>query len=96
MSGFKETFTRTEGKEGNLQYDDTAFYFFFIAILYTIIIPIGYTIIKPILFNPAKSRFSNACPCKDCRAKIQNLIKKNKYDYIKFSYILKVNIFINQ
>ena len=51
MSGFKETFTKNEKEDSNLEYDDTAFYYFFISILGIIIIPLVYCIIKPLLFN---------------------------------------------
>lgn len=42
--GFKENFFRDEGEQ--LDYDDSAFYYFFIAILTIIQIPFTYYIIK--------------------------------------------------
>ena len=51
MSSFKETFTKNEKQDGNLEYDDTAFYYFFICILGMILIPLIYSTIKPLLFS---------------------------------------------
>ena len=51
MSSFKETFTKNEKSDSNLEYDDTAFYYFFICILGITLIPLIYSIIKPILFS---------------------------------------------
>ena len=51
MSSFSETFTKNEEKTGNLEYDDAAFYYFFICFLTFLILPLAYKIMKKIIFN---------------------------------------------
>ena len=48
---FRDTFTRNESGNENLQYDDISFHHFFITILLVIFIPLFYNIIKTLL-NP--------------------------------------------
>ena len=61
MSSFKDTFTRNEKTDSNLEYDDTAFYYFFICILGIILIPLTYLIIKPIFFSTSFKK--STCKC---------------------------------
>jgi len=93
MSNFKETFTRTEGAEGNLQYDDTAFKYFILAVMCSINIPLFILIIKPIFFNPAKKKYSNPCSCEHCKTKYKNLGNQQKYDFISKRYFIFIVIF---
>ncbi|KRX02064.1 Immunoglobulin E-set [Pseudocohnilembus persalinus] len=60
--GFQDSFTNQEGSESNLQYDDTAFRYFFLSILAAIIVPLLFSIIKPFVKNPTKSKLQDAYP----------------------------------
>lgn len=51
MSTFKENFERGGDKE-ELDYDDSAFYYFGLAMLFIVLVPASYyMIIKPVLFG---------------------------------------------
>ena len=62
MSSFKSTFTREDGGEKNLQYDDAAFYYFFSALL----LVITYSVIthffkRKLYLNPCMRPQQNHC-----------------------------------
>lgn len=52
MSSFKDNFHREEEKL--LDYDDSAFYYFFISILTVILVPVTYGIIKTMITGEVK------------------------------------------
>lgn len=81
MSGFKDTFTRNEGNEGNLQYDDTAFHFFFLTILSILLIPLLISLVSQILSDPLSEQIKRMCNCDFCqknKEKFRTTMKKNK------------------
>lgn len=51
MSGFKETFTKEEGNERNLDYDDSAFLYFAGVLQIVFMIPLLYSFIKRKVFR---------------------------------------------
>jgi len=51
MSGFRDTFTKEDGKDGLLGYDDTAFYYFASCVLFTLAVPWTYSVIKSLLIG---------------------------------------------
>lgn len=71
-SGFSDNFHRDEEKL--LDYDDSAFYYFFISILTVGLIPLTYSIVKTMLFGEQKLDTSNHhrhCECSRCVALMQ-------------------------
>jgi len=57
MSTFKENFER--GDKESLDYDDSAFYYFGLAMLFIVLVPLSYImLIKPILFGEMNINFS--------------------------------------
>lgn len=63
MSGFRDTFTKDEQKEGLLGYDDTAFYYFASSVMICIAVPWTYSVIKNFLF-PGKAQVEKDFPKK--------------------------------
>mmetsp|Transcript_29170 Transcript_29170/g.45652 ORF Transcript_29170/g.45652 Transcript_29170/m.45652 type:complete len:671 (-) Transcript_29170:101-2113(-) len=68
MSGFQDTFTKDDGKDSLLGYDDTAFYYFASSVLLCVAVPSTYYLLKNLLFPglaqieknfPAKSKSGN-------------------------------------
>lgn len=92
MSSFKDTFTRDQGGESNLQYDDTAFYFFFLTILSIIAIPLFFSLLWQILFPPGQT---STCPCSDCQTKLKSLKSSQKFNFLTKSFVFKVNYYKN-
>lgn len=63
MSGFRDTFTKDEQKEGLLGYDDTAFYYFASSVLLCIALPWTYSVIKNFIF-PGQAQIEKDFPKK--------------------------------
>lgn len=57
MSNFQDNFHRDEEKL--LDYDDSAFYYFFISILTVILVPLTYGIIKTVIKGEVDEEFYN-------------------------------------
>ena len=93
MSSFKDTFTRDQGGENNLQYDDTAFYYFFLTLLVLAIIPLIISIFRQIFFDSETSKLSKNCPCPTCTAKVLIIKKDLAYNWLNKGLFLKVNPF---
>lgn len=56
-SGFKENFER--GEKENLDYDDSAFYYFGLALLLIALIPATwYMVIKPVIYGEISINYS--------------------------------------
>lgn len=90
-SQFQDTFTKNEGDK-NLQYDDSAFYFFASAILICLVIWVLISI-----YNQMKSKWNisiehtKICDCKFCENKTKQMIKFRKYQnsfYLKILFML--------
>jgi translocation protein SEC63 len=63
MSGFRDTFTKDQEKEGLLGYDDTAFYYFASSVIITLAVPWTYFVIKNFLF-PGQAQVDKSFPKK--------------------------------
>lgn len=78
MSNFQDNFHREE--EQNLDYDDSAFYYFFISILTVMLVPFTWHILKTMVTGETKINLSGKnCQCNRC----QDLIKKRQKVYSK-------------
>lgn len=56
-SGFKENFER--GEKEQLDYDDSAFYYFSLAMLILVLVPATYyMIVKPVLYGDLQINYS--------------------------------------
>jgi len=88
-SGFKENFER--GEKDNLDYDDSAFYYFGLALLLIALIPATwYMIIKPILFGEFSINHSlKNCKCFICIARMKKRAKKYKYSWFNSWFVMK-------
>lgn len=64
MSGFKDTFTKDQEKDGVLGYDDTAFYYFASSVLICVALPWTYSVIKTLLF-PGEAQVAKDFPKKN-------------------------------
>jgi len=69
MSGFRDTFTKDEQKEGLGVYDDTAFFYFAGSVLLCIAVPWTYSLIMSVLF-PGKAQVEKDFPKKSKAGKI--------------------------
>lgn len=63
MSGFRDTFTKEDGKDDLLGYDDTAFYYFASSVLMVIVVPWTLSVVYNLLF-PGKSQIEKDFPRK--------------------------------
>lgn len=93
MSSFKDTFTRDQGGDNNLQYDDTAFYYFFLTLLVLAIIPLIISIINQIFFDKEIKNLKNNCPCPDCKSKAELIRKSLAFSWLNKSLFFKVFLF---
>ena len=70
MSSFSDNFKR-DSEEDMLEYDDSAFYYFSIAVLSAILIPMTWSIIRLIIWGEMNiEEFSGQCKCTRCTAMI--------------------------
>lgn len=63
MSGFRDTFTKDDQKDGLLGYDDTAFYYFACSVLLVIVVPWTFNVVYDLLF-PGKAQVEKDFPVK--------------------------------
>lgn len=78
MSSFQDNFHRDEEKL--LDYDDSAFYYFFVSVLTVILLPLSYNILKTMVVGEQKLDLSNKnCECGRCL----ELIRKKERVYAK-------------
>ena len=61
MSGFKDTFTKDGKGDFNLQYDDSASYYFCASILFCIVAPLTYKILSPLIFGSDNTKYQKNC-----------------------------------
>lgn len=86
-TNFQDTFTKTEGDK-NLQYDDSAFYFFASSVLLIFGISLFVSIYRQFR-QKKKVRLENhkTCECINCHSKLADLVKFRKH---KTSFYLKI------
>jgi translocation protein SEC63 len=95
MASFKDTFTRDEGGEKNLQYDDAAFYYFFSAILLVILIPLGYSIITHVLKRkPYLNPYFKRGLSQNGDIAAYNTTSKEKNAWFNWKLVFKVLVFV--
>ena len=107
MSGFKETFTKEEGGEKNLDYDDSAFYYFAGVIEILVLLPLIYTFIKNRIFGkstegPSITNLESStrnCRCSRCAAIQEHRINHQKteskrFGFSGFFHLLLIIVFI--
>jgi len=76
MSSFSDNFKR-DSEEDMLEYDDSAFYYFSLAVLTFVLIPMSYTLLKSLIFGDIQiESFKAACQCSRCTSMIS--IKKKQ------------------
>lgn len=70
MSSFSDNFKR-DSEEDMLEYDDSAFYYFSIAVLTSILIPFSWSILSAMIWGEVHiENFPSACKCARCTALI--------------------------
>ena len=66
-SSFKDNFGRDQSGGDSLQYDDSAFYYFFFSIIFVITVPWTYSVVKSVLFGKRpKVLNGKICNCTTC------------------------------
>ena len=89
MSSFKENFER--GDKEQLDYDDSAFYYFSLSFLLLILFPATYyMIIKPIFFGDIKVNYHNKnCKCYICVHKLAERAAVYRYSWLNAWFVIK-------
>ena len=89
MSSFKENFER--GDKEQLDYDDSAFYYFGLAMLMIVLIPCTYImLIKPVFFGDISLNYSiKNCKCEICQKKMRERAKVYAFTWFNKWYALK-------
>lgn len=91
MSNFQDNFHREEEKL--LDYDDSAFYYFFISILTVFLIPFTYHILKTIVFGEKKFDYNNKnCQCNHCKEVLARRLKIYRKTWLRPGFFFKVAI----
>ena len=67
MSSFRDTFTKDEQREGQLNYDDTGFVFFAAAVLVSILVPWTLSILRHIVFPDSALHSEGQFPLKSAK-----------------------------
>lgn len=90
MSNFQDNFHREEEKL--LDYDDSAFYYFFISILTVALIPLTYSIIKTMLLGEKQIVESNTknCDCHRCQELIGKRQKVHSKTWMRPGFYFKI------
>jgi hypothetical protein len=69
MSDFKDNFKRGSEEESTLNYDDSAFFYFSIAILTVIVVPWTLSLLNQMIWGEKNIEISGKnCQCKKCQA----------------------------
>jgi translocation protein SEC63 len=89
---FKENFER--GDKDELDYDDSAFYYFGLSMLFVVLVPLTWLlIIKPVLFGEYSINYSLLnCGCNICLDKIRIRSAKYRYTWLNWSFVIKLAI----
>lgn len=98
MSGFKDTFTKEEGGEKNLDYDDSAFYYFASVFLTVFLIPLIYYFFKirilgvqskdsPITIKKDKTYDCSCTSCGQKRITIKEPKKASRFGFFGFCHL---------
>jgi translocation protein SEC63 len=92
--GFKENFER--GDKESLDYDDSAFYYFGLALLVVSVIPLTWImIIKPIFYGDIAVNYSlKNCRCYVCEERMQKRAAIYKFNWLNGWFVFKLIIVI--
>ena len=91
MSNFQDNFHREE--EQSLDYDDSAFFYFFIAILTCILIPFTYRVITQMIFGESTSHLKGLnCECSRCQEIMSIKKKELKKSWIRLGFFIKIAV----
>lgn len=90
MSNFEDTFTK-DGGDKNLQYDDTAFYFFYSTIVLVIVVPLIISAFRQLfgsdpVINPKYPKGATTCNL----PLVQHIKEKEKFAGLNGWFFLKV------
>jgi preprotein translocase subunit Sec63 len=91
-SGFKENFER--GEKESLDYDDSAFYYFGLALLTVSAFPMTwYLILQPIFYGETtiNNRLNN-CQCYLCKDRMAKRAKKYRFSWLNTWFLIKLLI----
>jgi translocation protein SEC63 len=91
MSQFKENFER--GDKDSLDYDDSAFYYFSVAMLTIVLVPSTYVmLIKPVIFGGDFSiNYSiKNCACETCVKRMQTRASKYRFSWFDRYFLFKL------
>jgi len=91
-SNFKENFER--GESDALDYDDSAFYYFGLALLLIALIPATYQIvIKPIFYGEISINFSNKnCKCNICEQRMAKRAALYRFSWLNKRFMVQTMI----
>lgn len=94
MSNFQDNFHREEEKL--LDYDDSAFYYFFVSILTVVLIPLSYSILKTMIFGEKTfiELESKNCDCSRCKDIMSKRAKIHSKKWMRPGFYFKVGITI--
>ena len=90
MSSFQDNFHREE--ENKLDYDDSAFYYFFISILTVVNVPLSLSILKTMLTGEKKivEHGTKNCDCKRCVEVLKAREKVHKKTWMRPGFYFKI------
>ena len=91
MSNFQDNFHREEEKP--LDYDDSAFYYFFVSILTVILIPFTIHILKIVIMGEKKFEVIGInCDCSKCKETLK--LRKNAYKHTWIKPVFFFKLFL--
>jgi translocation protein SEC63 len=93
MSNFQDNFHREE--ENKLDYDDSAFYYFFFSLITCINVPFTYHILKTMVTGEKKIELSGKnCDCAKCKETIKRRQKVYSKTWIRPGFFFKVTVVV--
>ena len=86
---FNENFERVE-KE-SLDYDDSAFYYFCLAMLFIVLVPLTYyLLIKPVLYGEMSINYSlKNCGCSICEKRMSERQALYRFNWLNGTFVAK-------
>ena len=95
MSDFKDNIGRNK-QEGNLEYDDSAFYYFFCTFLLVILIPWTLSVLWSMVFGEGKLKLKGkSCECSSCKGKIEDRVKTHRKSWLRFGFFFKMGLLLS-
>ena len=92
MSSFSDNFKR-DSEEDMLEYDDSAFYYFSIAVLTSVLIPFTWNLLSSMIWGDVVIEdFPSACKCARCSALIRDKRRQAKAQVYSRSFYTRLLI----